>query len=423
VLLTLVLVAVSVTATYAVTRLILLPRRKPDYEGATGKWPKEAEVRTDELQECLAQQAATSEILRVISGSPPELQPVLEAVAERAARLTAATDSQLYLVDGASVRRIARHGPLPVDPAADRLPISRDFVTGKAILDRCVVQVTDLLAAEEHEFAASREIATRTGIRTVLCVPMLREAVSVGVIAIRRTAVQPFTERQIELLKTFADQAVIAIENARLFKELEERNKSLSEALEQQTATSEILRVISSSPTDLQPVLDALAQSAARLCDARDANVLRVEGEHLRVVSHYGVVPTVPTEERFSIQRDSLTGRSVIERRALHVTDLLAESDAEFGIAKAYAVRFGYRTSVAVPLLREGNAIGVIIIRRTEVRAFSERQIELLKTFADQAVIAIENVRLFQELQTRTQELAHSVDQYKALAEVGQAVN
>src|SRR5262249_5740009 len=256
------------------------------------------------------------------------------------------------------------------------------------------------------------------GDRTTLATPMLREGIPIGAILIRRSEVRPFSDKQIALLETFADQAVIAIENVRLFKELEERNRDLTEALEQQTATSEILRVIASSPTDIQPVFDSIARSAARLCEAFDVMVLRVDGKVLRLVAHHGPIPAgdVPLHPR------TLGGRTVIDRRLLHIRDLQTEVD-EFPEGSALARERGHRTTLSVPLLRENVAIGNIQVRRDEVRPFSEPQINLLQTFADQAVIAIENVRLFRELQERTRELMESVDEMKGLGEVGQAVS
>ena len=224
-----------------------------------------------------------------------------------------------------------------------------------------------------------------------------------AVVIIWRDFVEPFTERQIELVKTFADQAVIAIENVRLFREL-------TEALEQQTATSEILGVIARSPTDLQPVLDTIAKSAAQVCTADDAGIRLVQQEGLRLAAHYG--STIPLQDPLRpIDRDSVVGRAVVDREVIHIEDLLAVAAKEFPEGVANTERLGLRTVLAAPLLRENQPIGVIIIRRTVVQPFSEKQISLLKTFADQAVIAIENVRLFQELK-------ESLEQQTATSEI-----
>jgi GAF domain-containing protein len=233
---------------------------------------------------------------------------------------------------------------------------------------------------------------------------MLREGAPIGAIIIRRTEVRPFSDKQIALLKTFADQAVIAIENARLFNELKE-------SLEQQTATSEILGVIASSPTDIQPVLDIVAENAARLCDANDARIMLVEGEVLRPAAHYGPILDPPRGDGTPISRHWPAGRAVIDRQTIHVHDMEAVVEAEFPESKSRQPLSGVRTILVTPLLREGLAIGVLNIRRIEVQSFTDKQIKLLETFADQAVIAIENVRLFQELkeslerQTATSEI------------------
>jgi signal transduction histidine kinase len=253
---------------------------------------------------------------------------------------------------------------------------------------------------------------------------MLRKGAPIGVIAVNRAKPGPFSDSAVELLKTFADQAVIAIENVRLFKELQDKNGALTaahaeltEALEQQTATSDILRVISRSPTDVRPVFDAIAENAARLCSANDAQVLRVEEEVLRLVAAFGA-PSMPLVRRLT--RGHLVGRAVIDRKTIHVRDL-AQALAEY--PETTAARYDVQSALAVPLLREGVALGVIRISRTEIRPFTDNQIALLQTFADQAVIAIENVRLFTEVQTRTGELIRSVEQLTALGEVSQAVS
>jgi signal transduction histidine kinase len=278
-------------------------------------------------------------------------------------------------------------------------------------LEKRPVHIPDMLADPE---CVVPEPYREEGMRTNLAVPLLKENDLIGAIAIHRREVRPFTETQIRLLETFASQAVIAIENVRLFQEL-------SEALEQQTATSEILRVIASSPTDIQPVLDAVAESSARVCGAHDAVIRLVEGDVLTMRAHYG--PFEPELSPRPIDRRSVVGRAVVDRQLIHIDDLMPLTATEFPEAQASTERGGIRTVLAAPLQREGVPVGVIFIRRTVVDPFSEKQINLLETFADQAVIAIENVRLFNELQERTRELARSVGELKALGEVGQAVS
>jgi GAF domain-containing protein len=362
----------------------------------------------NELKESLEQQTATSEILGAIASSPTDIQPVLDTVAKNSARLCEATDAQIRLVEGDGHRLVASFGTLQ---APEFRITSLDNPFSRAILTHETIHIHDV---QESGWAPS------SGTHTLLSTPMLREGIPLGLINIRRTEVRPFSERQVKLLETFAAQAVIAIENVRLFKELEERNRQITEALEQQTATSEILRVIASSPTDIQPVLDTVAENAARLCEATDAVISRVDGENLKQVARFGAMPVPPPN---LINRNSPVGRAIVDRKTIHVHDLAAERETEFPESKERQKLSGTRTMLVTPLLREGVPIGTINIRRTDVRPFSEKHVKLLETFADQAVIAIENVRLFQELQDRTQQLVESVEEMKALGEVGQAVS
>ena len=568
-------------------------RRATSSTESVAKLKQTIAVQAQEIREGAEQQAATSEILRIIASSPIDIKPVLDAVAESAARLCEANNAVIYRVDGNVIDPVAVHGVMPPAPKGTVRSIVETPV-GRAIIDRQTMHIRDLLAEVDTEYPESKEILKITGTRTSLSTPLLREGVSIGAIHVRRNEVHPFSEKQIALLETFADQAVIAIENARLFQERETRNRDLSalhdvtaaasqsleikpvldevlekiteifkfdrvsiflfdpkretltrmatfgiaqeetgrrafrrgqgltgkvaetgqhmvfedvrsdpryqqlsqtnsmqqlgacffalfpikakerflgtincigkeprklkpdeirlinsmcdqigvaveninlfeevknktaelessnselrEALEQQTATSEILRVIASSPTEIQPVLDTVAESATRLCDATDAAIWRAEGENLHSVAHYGPVPLV--EHLRPLTRGWPAGRAVVDRKAIHVHDVAAEFDTEFPDAKSRTLLSGARTVLATPLMREGIPIGVIHIRRTEVRPFSEKQIALVKTFADQAVIAIENVRLFKEMQERNAELREALEHQTATAEV-----
>jgi two-component system, NtrC family, sensor kinase len=379
-----------------------------------------------ELAEAREQQAATAEILRVISSSPNDLPRVFAEIAASAARLCDAYDASVLQVDGDCHRLVAHHGPIPVIPMGrDALPLARGVVTGRAVLDRQAIHVADVLT-ESDQYPEGSDNARRLGHRTVLAVPLISAGEAIGVIVVRRTQVRPFTDRQIDLLKTFADQAVIAIENTRLFEAEQASKRELQEALEQQTATAEVLKVISRSALDLQRVLDALVESAARLCNAYDAAIFQLSGDGLRSVAHHGQIPFAGPVGQHTIPlvRGRITGRAVIDRRTIHVADILAEGD-EYPHSRTGALQQGWRTALGVPLVHAGEAIGAIFIRRTEVRPFTDRQIELVNTFADQAVIAIENTRLFEaeqartrEVTERTRELTEALEQQTATAEV-----
>jgi GAF domain-containing protein len=387
---------------------------------------QELQAKNRDLTEALEQQTATSEVLKVISRSTFDLQPVLETLVENATRLCGAERGLIFRLDG-EVYRLAVHYGAPSQEWIEFLeqnpiPPGRGTLVGRTALERRTVHIPDVLADPEYQWAQSQHLG---GFRAILGVPMFREGVPIGVFALWRDEAKPFTDKQIELVTTFADQAVIAIENVRLFQELQARNRDLTEALEQQTATSEILRVISSSPSDLQPVMNAVAENAARVCDAVDALIFRVQGDSLVLAARFGSIPTTRTlGEQIPLTRDETHYcRAIVDRQTLHYPDFAAVVDTEFPHLKTRMQITGHRTELVTPLWREGVPIGAIAIRRTEVRPFSEKQVELVKTFADQAVIAIENVRLFQELQARTRELARSVEELKALGEVSRAVS
>ncbi len=371
-----------------------------------------------DLTESLEQQAAAGEILRIISSSPTDVQPVLEAVIEHAARLCDVPDADLFRVEGEVLRLAAKIGPHPFWSIGEAAPINRDWVTGRAVVDRKLVHVRDL-STSDAEFPQGAAYARRFGHRTTLATPLLREGTPIGAILLRGMELRPFTDKQIQLLETFAAQAVIAIENARLFRELEVRNRDLTETLEQQTATSEILRVISSSPTDVQPVFDTIAQSAARLCEAQFCFVFRFDGELLHFVAQEGLTPegveALHGAWPMAPSVGSAAGRSVLSRGVAHIPDVHSDPDYVLGAVAEVAT---YRSTVGVPMLRDGVPIGVITVSRSRAGAFPDRQIELLKTFADQAVIAIENVRLFKELEQRNRDLTETLEQQTATGEI-----
>src|SRR5262245_48893596 len=361
--------------------------------------------------EALEQQTATAEILRVISSSPTDVGPVLERMAESAARFCQAQDVSIWRVEGDRVQLVAHHGPIASFPIGRDISLTPGGVAARTILERRPVHVADL-QAEDEKFPEAAPTARRLGYRATLSVPLLRDDVAVGAIMLRRTEAVPFADKQIALLKVFADQAVIAIENVRLFSGLWGRNRDL-------TATAEILRVISSSPTDVQPVFDMIAESAARLCEAQYCFVYRFEGQLLHFVAHHGLTPEVLEINRSSYPappgRTSVAARAVLERSVVQIPDVNADPDYALG---AMAAAGGYRSAAAVPILRDGLPIGSIAVTRAQTGLLPEPQIELLKTFADQAVIAIENVRLFSELETRNSELRVALEQQTATAEI-----
>ena len=373
--------------------------------------------RTTDLSESLEQQTAASEVLRVISSSQGELEPVFQATLEKAVRICEAKFGNIYRWDGEALRLVASHNtPSTLIEQRRRAPFlpNRKTPFGRVILERNTVHVVDA-AAEEAYIERSPSIVAAVelgGIRTYLAVPMLKGDQLIGIVSIFRQEVAPFTDKQVSLVENFATQAVIAIENTRLLSELRQ-------SLELQTATADVLRVISSSPSDLRPVFNALAENAARLCQGFDVYVQLREGNLVRYVAHYGDViqgsPVVGGTR--PLTRDLVIGRAMLESRLIHLLDAQAESE-EFPEGSAIARRTGYRAIIAVPLMREGHAIGTIAVRRVEARLFSDKEVALLSNFAAEAVIAIENARLLTELRQRTADLSEALEQQRATFEV-----
>jgi GAF domain-containing protein len=374
----------------------------------------EVQTKTRDLSEALTYQTGSSNILKVIASSPTDVGPVFKAIVESACELCDSYDAILRLREGEKLHFSAHHGPLTTDH--DDRPVNRNWTAGRAVLDRIPVHVHDMLSVEGDEFPEAKNRARTAGQRTVMSVPLLREGESIGVITIRRLEVNPFTDKQIALLQTFADQAVIAIGNVRLFEEVQARTRDLTEALTYQTGSGNILRVIASSPTDVKPVLNAIVESACELCEANDALATLKDGDDLLLQAQHGSIPVV--WDRQPINRQWVSGRAVIDRKPVHVHDLLTSEGEGFPNSREFSRRTNVRTVLSVPLLREGESIGAIVLRRTEVRPFSDKQISLLQTFADQAVIAIGNVLLFEEVQARTRDLSESLEQQTATSEV-----
>jgi signal transduction histidine kinase len=379
------------------------------------------EARNRELVEAHEQQTATSDILRVISTSPADAQPVFDAIVRSAVRLLfGSLSAAVALLQGKEFELAAITSTNPAgDEAIRRLfPMALDHIpfVGRVVRNRRPDFTSDV-EADPRVSSELKSMARERGWRSCLWVPMLHKGTASGVISVTRQHPGSFAEEEIALLQTFADQAVIAIENVRLFTELQTRNRQLMEALDQQTATAEILSVIASSPTEIQPVLDTIVRNAARVCNAADVSLGLVEGDTIRRAAHFGPLP-VPVSFEIPLDRRSMPGRAVVDRETIQVDDTRELPEAEYPLTREFAHRFGHRSAVATPLLHKGVAIGDLFVRRTEVRAFTNSEITVLKTFADQAVIAIENVRLFKELQASNRHLTDALTRQTATSEV-----
>jgi GAF domain-containing protein/HAMP domain-containing protein len=376
-----------------------------------------------QVTEALEQQTATAEILRVISSSPTDVQPVFEAIARSAKELCEATNGAVFRFDGDKIHFAAHNmfSAAALDAMRDVFPMPpcRGSVVARSILTKAVVHVEDI--AEDPEYSMNAIVAA--GFRSELAVPMLRENEPIGAIIVTRMERRPFSDQQIALLQTFAEQAVIAVNNVRLFDEVQARTRELTESLHQQTATADVLKVISRSTFDLQKVLDVLVETAAKLCEADGATLARQIGNEFVRAGMYGFsqeFADIAKRTKFAPGRGTVSERALLEARVIQVPD--AQADPEYTWKEALEIG-RVRTALGVPLMRETTPIGVLSLVRWTVRPFTEKQIELLQTFADQAVIAIENARLFEAEQTRTRELARSVGELEALGEVGRAVS
>ncbi|MGB8630964.1 MAG: GAF domain-containing protein, partial [Xanthobacteraceae bacterium] len=372
---------------------------------------------TRERDEALEYQGATSEVLRAISHSAADPASTLGAIAESVARLIDVSEAEIMRREGNTLRSVAKLGSSKQWPLGTARPINRDWVTGRAVIDLAVVHVHDL-QAQGDEFPEGAAYARQYGHRTILAVPLLREGSAIGAFLIRRMEVKPFTDKQIELVKTFADEAAIAIENARLLNELHQRTSDLTESLEQQTATSEVLRIISTSSGELPPVFEAMLANAVRQCEARYGALWLREGAGWRNAAFCGELPEAYTGQWRSgmvtkAGVDAPMDRVAKSRKPVHLPDCRTDQSYLDGhplLVNAVDVG-GIRTYLGVPMVKSDEVVGVIAIYRQEVRPFSDKQIELVTNFAAQAVIAIENTRLLNELR-------QSLEQQTAAADV-----
>jgi len=374
----------------------------------------------NETKEALERQTATSEVLKVISASPCELEPVFQSMLANAVRLCEAKFAMLFLYEENEFRGVGKWNlPPAYSEFLGKNPIRADpmIPLGRVVMTKQPVQVADVLADQSYikRFPGMVGVAELGGARTLLQVPMLKENELVGTIAIYRQEVRPFTDKQIALVQNFAAQAVIAIENARLLDELRQRTDDLTESLQQQTATADVLKVISRSAFDLQSVFRTLVESAVRLCGAKTGMIFQRDGEIMRLAAADGATQAFVDYVRdnpIKPMRSAITGRAALEGRTIHIVDV--EADPEYGYGGRSLER--YRTIISVPLMRDATPIGVFTLWRHHVEAFTDRQLALVETFADQAVIAIENARLFNETKEALERQTATADILKVIA-------
>ncbi len=376
---------------------------KESYAGLERK----VDERTRELTESLEQQTAMAEILRVISSSPTDLQPVMDAVAENAARVCGATDARIFRVEGDAVRRVAQFGSLPVN-MPELIPLSREFPPARSIIDRQTIHIEDIKPLLDTEFSGTRAVRTAdVGVRTVLVTPLMREGTPIGAILIRRTEVRPFTEKQIALLKTFADQAVIAIENVRLFQELQARTRELARSVGELQALGEVGRAVSST-LDLETVLATIVSRASQLSDSDGGAIYEYDEETetflLRATQNLDAELVELLRSTFIRKGEGAMGRMALTREPVQIPDLLQDATYQSRV-REIVLRTGYRAVLAVPLLRESGIIGGLVINRKTPGEFAPDIIELLRTFATQSALAIQNARLFQEIEEKSRQL------------------
>jgi GAF domain-containing protein len=367
-----------------------------------------------ELRESLQQQTATADVLKVISRSKFELQPVLETLVESGATLCRAERASIFVPEKGSYQLAASYGYTEEYKqylAKGRHEPGRGSVAARVLLEGKFVHIPDVEADPDYTFAKNRPATVKPS-RTMLGVPLLREEKSIGVFVLTRTVVQPFDAKQIDLIRTFADQAVIAIENARLLNELRD-------SLEQQTATSEVLKVISSSPGDLEPVFNSMLENAVHICSAKFGTLFRCDGDVVHLAAQFGTPPALTEFQRKRGPFRSATAGTGVLGRVIRTMAVVHSADSAADPNPGVATKLGgARSIVGVPMFKDDALVGVIVIYRQEVRPFTDKQIELVKNFAAQAVIAIENTRLLNELQQRTDDLSESLEQQTATSEV-----